>query len=424
MSPDESEGRKFESSHVQDRNYRRTWGARPRLENAPCSSLQRLRVRTDAELRSVSIRIVAKCGTSLLTKPGVGVDESYIRALTATVAELMRDGIQPVMVISGAVAMGRTILGGDESNSTVSRQVLAAVGQSPLMSVFEDAFKSLGITVAQTLLSRAALEDRRGYLNARNTLLALLDRGIVPVANENDVVATEELHFGDNDALSALVANLVDADLLVMMTDVEGYMRPDDDGAMKLVSVTDRITDEMMSAAGGASSSAGTGGMKTKLEAAGLATAHGATAAIVDGRDPKNLLRLVRGERVGTTVSASGSRRESRKRWMLTDLALRGRVRIDEGAVDALAKNGRSLLPAGVMGVEGQFDRGDLVAVVGPDNSVIAHGLTNYGVEDLSRVMQHDSSAIADILGYEYGQEVVHRNNLVLMPSIQHDVAD
>ena len=372
----------------------------------------------------MSIRIVAKCGTSLLTKPGVGVDESYIRALTATVAELMRDGIQPVMVISGAVAMGRTILGGDESNSTVSRQVLAAVGQSPLMSVFEDAFKSLGITVAQTLLSRAALEDRRGYLNARNTLLALLDRGIVPVANENDVVATEELHFGDNDALSALVANLVDADLLVMMTDVEGYMRPDDDGAMKLVSVTDRITDEMMSAAGGASSSAGTGGMKTKLEAAGLATAHGATAAIVDGRDPKNLLRLVRGERVGTTVSASGSRRESRKRWMLTDLALRGRVRIDEGAVDALAKNGRSLLPAGVMGVEGQFDRGDLVAVVGPDNSVIAHGLTNYGVEDLSRVMQHDSSAIADILGYEYGQEVVHRNNLVLMPSIQHDVAD
>ncbi len=424
MSPDESEGREFESSHVQNSNYRRTWGARPRLENAPCSSLQRLRVSTDAEPRSVSTRIVAKCGTSLLTKPGVGVDESYIRALTATVAELMRDGIQPVMVISGAVAMGRTILGRDESNSTVSRQVLAAVGQSPLMSVFEDAFKGLGITVAQTLLSRAALEDRRGYLNARNTLLALLDRGIVPVANENDVVATEELHFGDNDALSALVANLVDADLLVMMTDVEGYMRPDDDGAMKLVSVTDRITDEMMSAAGGAASSAGTGGMKTKLEAAGLATAHGATAAIVDGRDPKNLLRLVRGERVGTTVSASGSRRESRKRWMLTDLALRGRVRIDEGAVDALAKNGRSLLPAGVMGVEGQFDRGDLVAVVGPDNSVIAHGLTNYGVEDLSRVMQHDSSAIADILGYEYGQEVVHRNNLVLMPSIQHDVAD
>ncbi len=354
----------------------------------------------------------------------MGVDESYIRALTANVAELMRGGIQPVLVISGAVAMGRAILGGDESDSTVSRQVLAAVGQSPLMSVFEDAFKSLGITVAQTLLSRAALEDRRGYLNARNTLLALLDRNIVPIANENDVVATEELHFGDNDTLSAFVANLVDADLLVMMTDVEGYMRPDNDGVMKLVSATDRITDEMIADAGGAASLAGTGGMKTKLEAAGLATAHGATAAIVSGHDPKNLLRFVRGDRIGTRFSASGSRRESRKRWMLTDLALKGRVRIDEGAVNALAQSGRSLLPAGVLGVEGRFGRGDLVEIIGPDGSVTAHGLSNYGVEDLSRIMQRDSSAIADILGYEYGEEVVHRNNLALKPSIKHGVED
>lgn len=363
-------------------------------------------------------RIVVKCGTSLLTKPGVGVDEDYIRAISGNVVELMRAGIQPVLVISGAVAMGRAILGGDgASDSTVTRQVLAAVGQSPLMSVFEGAFRNLNKTVAQTLLSRAALEDRRGYLNARNTLLALLDRGIVPVTNENDVVATEELHFGDNDTLSALVANLIDSDLLVMMTNVEGYMRPDSNGVMRVVPSTNCITDEMIADAGGAASPAGTGGMKTKLLAAGMVTAHGATAAIVDGRDPENLLRFVRGEHIGTRFSATGSRRESRKRWMLTDLALKGRVRIDAGAVSALLRHGRSLLPAGVIGVEGAYERGDLVAVVGPDGSVVAHGLTNYGIEDLSRVMMRDSSAIRNILGYEYGDEVIHRNNLALKSS-------
>ena len=395
------------------------------MDNALPTSSRKPRQSSRRVVNRLPSRIVVKCGTSLLTEPGVGVDERYIRALSDNVVELMRDGIQPVLVISGAVAMGRAILGGDgSSNSTISRQVLAAVGQSPLMSVFEDAFRSLNTTVAQTLLSRAALEDRRGYLNARNTLLALLDRDIVPVANENDVVATEELHFGDNDTLSALVANLVDSDLLVMMTNVEGYMRPDCDGVMKLVSATDRITDEMIADAGGAASPAGTGGMRTKLQAAGMVTAHGATAAIVDGRDPGNLLRFVRGERVGTRFSATGSRRESRKRWMLTDLALKGRVRIDEGAVKALVRHGRSLLPAGVIGVEGVYGRGDLVAVVGPDGSVVAHGLTNYGIEDLSRVMMRDSSAIANILGYEYGEEVIHRNNLALKSSIDRRSRD
>ena len=185
----------------------------------------------------LSLRIVAKCGSSLLTKRGEGVDEWYVRDLAANSGELVTSGHQIVLVISGAVAMGRTIVGDDDSESTISRQVLAAVGQSPLMGVFESAFKKLGITVAQTLLSRAALEDRGGYLNARNTLLALLERGILPLVNENDVVATDELHFGDNDTLSALVANLVDADLLVMMTDVEGYMRADDRGRMRVIPV-------------------------------------------------------------------------------------------------------------------------------------------------------------------------------------------
>lgn len=369
----------------------------------------------------LSLRIVVKCGSSLLTKRGEGVDESYVRDLAANSGELVTSGHQIVLVISGAVAMGRTIVGDDDSESTISRQVLAAVGQSPLMGVFESAFKKLGITVAQTLLSRAALEDRGGYLNARNTLLALLERGILPLVNENDVVATDELHFGDNDTLSALVANLVDADLLVMMTDVEGYMRADDRGRMRVIPRAERVTDEMIAEAGGATSRTGTGGMKTKLEAARLATAHGATAAIVDGREPRNLVRLVGGERLGTRFSATGIRRESRKRWMLTDLALKGRVKIDDGAARALATQGRSLLPAGVTGIEGKFGRGEMVAVEGPGGVVVAHGLSNYGYGELSRIMGRDSSHIVDILGYEHGEEVVHRNDLALMPSIARD---
>ena len=257
------------------------------MDNALPTSSRKPRQSSRRVVNRLPSRIVVKCGTSLLTEPGVGVDERYIRALSDNVVELMRDGIQPVLVISGAVAMGRAILGGDgSSNSTISRQVLAAVGQSPLMSVFEDAFRSLNTTVAQTLLSRAALEDRRGYLNARNTLLALLDRDIVPVANENDVVATEELHFGDNDTLSALVANLVDSDLLVMMTNVEGYMRPDCDGVMKLVSATDRITDEMIADAGGAASPAGN--RWNENEAASRGHGNGSRSHGRDRRRPRS----------------------------------------------------------------------------------------------------------------------------------------
>ena len=376
------------------------------------------------EIGRVSQPVVVKCGTSLLTQPDIGVGVEYVTALSASVAGLIKNEIQPVLVVSGAVAMGRAILGAETPDSTLSRQVLAAVGQAPLMRVFERAFNTLGITVAQTLLSRAALDDRLGYLNARNTLLALLDRGIVPIVNENDVVATEELHFGDNDSLSALVANLVDASVLVMLTDVQGYMQRDQSGVMKLVSSAERITDQMIDDAGGAGSSAATGGMKTKLRAARLATAHGTTVAILDGRDPKNLLRCIRGEAIGTVFSASGSRRESRKRWLATDLGLKGRVLIDEGAVSALIQSGRSLLPAGIVGVEGRFGRGDLVAIVGPSGAVIAHGLTNYDWQDLSRVMQHDSSVIEDILGHEYGAEVVHRNNLALKSSAETGMGD
>ena len=360
-------------------------------------------------------RLVVKCGSSLLMHPETGANDVYITGLAGEIAHLLRDGIQVVLVASGAIAMGRCVLGEFGDDSTLARQVLAAVGQTPLMTTFASRFEKFGINVAQALLSRGSLNQRDGYLNARNTLMELMGRGILTIVNENDVVATEELQIGDNDSLAALVANLVDADLLVMLTDVDGYLATDDEGRTTVVPSVEHITPEMIAAAGGAGSAAGTGGMRTKLEAAGLATSHGATVIVGPGILERCLTRIVAGEAIGTTFVATGDRRESRKRWMLTDLALRGRVMVDAGAADALAKAGRSLLPAGIVEQAGEFGRGDLVAVVGPDGTVVAHGLTNYAAADLQHIAGRDSRQIAAILGFEYGAEIIHRNNLVLI---------
>lgn len=360
-------------------------------------------------------RLVVKCGSSLLMHPDTGANTAYIDRLASQIAQLLHDGIRVVLVASGAIAMGRCVLGESGDDSTLARQVLAAVGQTPLMTTFAACFKEMDIDVAQALLSRGSLNQRDGYLNARNTLTALMKRGILPIVNENDVVATEELQIGDNDSLAALVANLVDADLLVMLTDVDGYLATDDRGETSVVPLVEGITREMIAAAGGAGTSAGTGGMRTKLEAAGLATSHGATVVVAPGNLDRVLLRIVGGEAIGTTFVATGNRLESRKRWMLTDLALRGRVVVDAGAANALVSGGRSLLPAGVVDQQGTFGRGDLVAVVGPDGSTIAHGLSNYPATELDRIAGGDSRQIVAILGHEYGAEVIHRNNLVLI---------
>ncbi len=347
--------------------------------------------------------------------PETGANDVYITGLAGEIAHLLRDGIQVVLVASGAIAMGRCVLGDSGGDSTLARQVLAAVGQTPLMTTFAARFDKFGINVAQALLSRGSLNQRDGYLNARNTLMELMGRGILPIVNENDVVATEELQIGDNDSLAALVANLVDSDLLVMLTDVDGYLATDDEGRTLVVPSVEHISPEMIAAAGGAGSAARTGGMRTKLEAAALATSHGATVVVGPGSLERCLTRIVAGEAIGTTFVATGDRRESRKRWMLTDLALRGRVMVDAGAADALARAGRSLLPAGVVDQQGEFGRGDLVAVVGPDGAVVAHGLTNYPAADLQRIAGKDSRQIAAVLGFEHGAEIIHRNNLVLI---------
>ena len=362
-------------------------------------------------------RLIVKCGSSLLMDPESGVNEAYFDSLAGQIRELLDDGVQVVLVASGAIAMGRLVLGEVGDGTTLARQVLAAVGQAPLMAVFAERFREFGINIAQALLSRGSLHQRDGYLNARNTLMALMQRDIVTIVNENDVVATEEVNFGDNDRLAALVANLVDADLLVMLTDVDGYLSLDENGQERVVPVFENVTEEMLAGAGGAGSDAGTGGMRTKLEAASLAMSHGAKVVIGPGSLENGLTRIVAGEPIGTTFLATGGRRESRKRWMLTDLSLRGKIAVDAGAARALVSDGRSLLPAGIVGQEGNFGRGDLVAVVGPGGIAIAHGLSNYGAADLEKIAGSDSRRIKVILGHEYGTEVIHRNNLAIVGS-------
>jgi glutamate 5-kinase len=344
------------------------------------------------------------------------VHKHCFHSLAEQISELIDRGAQIVLVASGAIAMGRSVLPeNNEGVSTLARQVLAAVGQGPLMAEFARSFSEFGIDIAQALLSRGSLNQRDGYLNARNTLLELMQRNIVTIVNENDVVATEELQFGDNDRLAALVANLVDADLLVMLTDVDGYLSPDDQGQLQVVPIVNHVSPDMLRWAGGAGSETGTGGMRTKLEAAGLAMSHGTKVVIGPGQVENSLMRIVAGDPIGTTFLPTGDRRESRKRWMLTDLSLKGQIIVDAGAARALRTDGRSLLPAGIIGHEGKFGRGDLVAVLSPDGITIGHGLSNYTAGDIEQIAGSDSREIQEILGHEYGAEVIHRNNFAIV---------
>ncbi|OGO50580.1 MAG: glutamate 5-kinase, partial [Chloroflexi bacterium RBG_16_68_14] len=336
-------------------------------------------------------------------------------------ARLRAQGAEVIVVSSGAIAAGRHRLGAKEERKDIPfRQVLASVGQSQLMQTYDRLFAEHGLVVAQTLLTRRDLADRLGYLNARNTLLALLELGAVPIVNENDVVAVEEIEgalIGDNDNLSALVANLVDADLLALLTDTGGLHTADPrrDPDAKLVPLVERITPEIEQLAQDTETPHGVGGMVTKLQAAKLATSGGADVVIAGGYEPDVLERLVGGEALGTLFPASTDRLESRKRWMLAGLAARGKIVVDAGAAKALLSQGRSLLPAGVREVAGPFDRGDTVPIYGEDGRRIAIGVTNYGHQEVAAIRGLRSDRIAGVLGYEYGAEVVHRNNLVLL---------
>ncbi len=365
-------------------------------------------------------RIVAKLGTNVLTAGTDRLDTDVMASLVGQVARLRKAGAEVLVVTSGAIAAGRHRLGVSRDRKEMPfRQMLAAVGQSDLMQAYQELFGRHGITVAQTLLTRRDLADRQGYLNARNTLLGLIEMGVVPVINENDVVAVDEIEgakIGDNDNLSALVANLVDADLLVLLTDQAGLYTADPhrDPNATLIPHVERI-DARIERLAGDTRGRGVGGMATKLQAAKLALAGGADVVIADGRGPDVLLRLARGEALGTFFPSGVDRMESRKRWMVAGLSLKGSIAVDQGASKALCEQRRSLLPAGVRDVTGSFKRGDAVAITDGDGRRIACGIANYSAEEITRIRGLRSDRIEATLGHHYGGEVVHRDNLVLL---------
>jgi glutamate 5-kinase len=366
-------------------------------------------------------RIVAKFGTSLLTSAADHLDSRVMSTLVEQIARLHSQGKEIVIISSGAIASGRQKLKRvPERKNTPFKQVLASVGQSQLMYTYEQLFGQYDITVAQALLTKADLCDRSGYLNARNTLLALVELGIICIVNENDVVAVdeiEELKFGDNDDLSAMVANLVDADILVMLTDIGGLYTadPHHNPEAQLIRRVDKIDAEIERMASNTASHQGTGGMATKVEAARLATSSGVNVVIADGREPDILVRISQGEDVGTFFPAPVNKMESRKRWMLSGLASKGKITVDKGAASALKEHNKSLLPAGVMKAEGKFQRGDIVDILAEEGKRIGCGIANYGSSDLVTIGGKHSDRIGSLLGYDYGDEVIHRNNMVIV---------
>ena len=366
-------------------------------------------------------RLVVKLGTNLVTITAGSLDLDNMASLVGQIAELHRQGIETIIVSSGAIAAGRDKLGlGKERRDIPARQVMAAVGQSRLMHTYEQLFSSHGITVAQALLTKMDIADRAGYLNARNTLLGLLESKVVTIVNENDVVAIDEIKeakFGDNDNLSAMVANLVDADLLILLSDVAGLYTGDPhlDPQARLIPRVETIDAGIEELAGGTVSRRGTGGMTTKIQAAKLATGSGVSVAIAEGRMPGVLIKLARGESVGTLFPSATTRLESRERWMVSGLASRGRIVVDAGAATAVGKGKGSLLPAGIEAVVGEFHRGDVVNIVDPEGNGIASGISNYSSADIEAIKGAHSDEIMHLLGYEFGAEVVHRNNMVTL---------
>jgi glutamate 5-kinase len=365
------------------------------------------------------MRIVIKLGTSTLTDGTQHLSPPLLIELARQVSQLQAAGHRTVLVSSGAIAAGRERLGFPQLPKDIpAKQMLAAIGQSRLMAIYEQIFGLYELTVAQILLTRMDLASRQRYLNARNTLTALMEHKIIPVVNENDTVAIEEIRVGDNDNLSALVANLVDADWLILLTDQRGLYTADpraNPGAKLVEEVTAReIPPELWQAAGSGGCGLGTGGMVTKLRAADLARRSGACCVIAWGRESNVLLRITEGEKLGTRFPPIATSVESRKRYILSAMQAPGQLDVDDGAARALRRGG-SLLPVGLAAVSGSFERGDTVRVVAPDGIEIARGIVNYDSRDLAQIIRCPSDEIESILGYHFGDEVIHRNDMVLL---------
>ena len=369
-------------------------------------------------LLATSRRIVIKVGSTLVTDDGRGLDRGAIARWASQLAALRAMKKEVVLVSSGAIAEGVKRLGWPKRPIAMHElQAAAAVGQMGLAQAYESGFAEHGIRTAQVLLTHADLTDRSRYLNARSTLMTLLALGVVPVINENDTVVTDEIKFGDNDTLGALVANLIEADALVILTDQAGLYSSDPrrDPAARLVT-EGRAGDPALEAmAGGAGSAIGRGGMLTKVLAARRAATSGAHTLIASGREPDVLVRLANGEAIGTLLTAPVGRLSARKQWMADHLQLAGRLKLDAGAAQALATGGRSLLPIGVVEVVGRFVRGDVVACIAPDGREIARGIVNYASGDAQRIAGRPSSEIERILGFVEEPELIHRTNLLTL---------
>ncbi|BDU53954.1 glutamate 5-kinase [Limnohabitans sp. INBF002] len=362
-------------------------------------------------------RIVVKVGSSLVTNEGRGLDEEAIGEWCRQLGALVRDGREVIMVSSGAIAEGMKRLGWTTRPQELHElQAAAAVGQMGLAHMYETKLRENGLGSAQVLLTHADLADRERYLNARSTLLTLLTHGVLPVINENDTVVNDEIKFGDNDTLGALVANLVEADALIILTDQKGLYTADPrrDPTATFVHEARAGDAKLEEMAGGAGSSIGKGGMITKILAAKRAAGSGASTVIAWGREPDALVRLTQGEAIGTLLVAQTQKQQARKQWMADHLQLRGSVTIDDGAVNKLKSDGSSLLPIGMTGVDGDFSRGEVIAILDSQGQEIARGLANYAAAEARLLCRKPSGKMTELLGYAAEPEMVHRDNLVL----------
>ncbi len=363
-------------------------------------------------------RLVVKIGSALITNGGAGLDHQRIAIWAAQMARLRLQGVDVVLVSSGAVAEGLKRLGLKQRPDSIHLlQAAAAVGQMGLVQAYETCFQKDGIHSAQVLLTHEDLADRQRYLNARSTLRSLLDFGVVPVVNENDTVATDEIRFGDNDTLGALAANLIEADLLLILTDQQGLFdsNPAENPDARFIEQAEAGDDRLLDYAKPSAGALGRGGMQTKIVAARKAARSGTDTVIAHGRVEDVITRVVAGEAIGTRLTAGASHQAARKQWLAGHMRCAGELLLDDGAVRVLRHSGASLLPVGVRSVNGDFKRGEVVACRAPDGREVARGLVNYSADEAARIIGQPSHRIAEILGYRDDEELIHRDNMILL---------
>lgn len=362
--------------------------------------------------------LVIKIGTSVLTDEKGNLDTDIIKRIAEEVAQIRKRGFEVIMVTSGAIVVGMQLLHLNKRPEYLPElQACAATGQAQLMKIYDGHFRKFGFLTAQVLLTQDDVNNRTRYLNARNTLLVLLEKDTIPIINENDTVSTEEIKFGDNDRLSSLVANLIEADKLIIMSDVDGLYKFDikDKTKKEILHRVEKITDEIELMAEDQRSRFGVGGMTTKLQAAKMVTNAGIECILVNGKRKNVLTDILDGKRIGTVFVARQPKIKARKRWIAYSSKPAGTVRVDSGAKEVLIKKNRSLLPSGIIGCSGRFDVGDTVDIIGENNKEFARGITNYSSSELNKIKGQKTRDIEKILGYKYYDEVIHRDNLVIL---------